>query len=212
MTLVFHMLVNCVQWSHVSEHWCRFCQVSIILVLPLKSSPPDFNPWRQFQKSYSESILNWLTILQKQIIGIFTNHFRLNWENVVKMSGHWWDGSSDWDGKVPWAISIWEWGIELSIPEPVFLKSQWLQDPGLPSASLTGPLDISKILLLWPLVPKVLSLWTLYKTEMMLQFVQIMNLTIISLPWNGISGASYFGSFCVYIFGKTLILSKNFEL
>ena len=83
MTFVFHLLVNCVQWRHVSEHWCKFCQLSIFLVFHLKSSP-DFISWWQFQKSCSESILNWLTILQKQIIGIFINHFCLNRENVAK--------------------------------------------------------------------------------------------------------------------------------
>ena len=39
MTFVFHLLVTCVQWSHVSEHRCRFCQLSIFLVLHIKSSP-----------------------------------------------------------------------------------------------------------------------------------------------------------------------------
>ena len=74
----------------MSNHWCRFCQLSIFLVLHLETFSPDDN----FKKSYSESILNWLAILQKQIIGIFIKHFGLNRENVVKMSEHWWDESS----------------------------------------------------------------------------------------------------------------------
>ena len=51
---------------------------------------PDDN----FKKCYSESILNRLTIFQKQIIDIFTNHFCLNRENVFKITAHWLDEST----------------------------------------------------------------------------------------------------------------------
>ena len=80
---VFHLLVNCVQRSHLSEQWCRLCQISMFLVLHLKSSPV-FNSWRQLLKTYSESILNWLTILKKQIAANCFIFVSINFRQIAK--------------------------------------------------------------------------------------------------------------------------------